>query len=384
MRATRKIRFKWWWIPSLLFLVLLVVVQGNDCTDVHVIKPHLGSISESIPANGKVKPVSELYISPDVSGEIVEIFFREGDFVHKGELLLKIKPDIYTSILEQSTAALKIAKTQFSQQQATLNQATLHFERSKALYEKGVISLSEYQDSEVQYTIARQGIESAGFQIQSAKASVKEARENLAKTSIYSPMEGTITQLLVERGERVVGTSQMAGTQIMKIADMSQMEIVVEINENDIFKVSEGDSATIRLDAVKGIEFAGRVTKIANTSKRGGYSSEQIASFEVNILIMDNIPHLKPGMSASVTIYTDKKDNIITIPLRCINSNGCIFVVRNDNSSVEERKVTTGIQDLHNIEILEGVGLDEEVVIAPYEAINKTLTDNGKIHIDRD
>ncbi len=368
----------------MLFILLIVAARGDDYIEVHVTTPEMGSISESIPANGKVRPVSEIYISPDVSGEIVEIFFQEGDFVHKGELLLKIKPDIYMSILEQSTAALKIAQTQFSQQQATLNQASLHFERCKLLYEKGVISLSEYEDSEVQHTIARQGMETAGFQIQSAKASVKEARENLAKTSIYSPMEGTITQLLVGKGERVVGTSQMAGTQIMRIADMSQMEVVVEINENDIFKISEGDSATIRLDAFRGVEFDGLVTQIANTSKRGGYTSEQIASFEVNIMIMGHIPQLKPGMSASATIYTEKKDNIITIPLRCINSNGCIFVIKNNNASVEERKVTTGIQDLHNIEILKGVGLDEKVVIAPYEAINKNLTDNGKVHIDRD
>ena len=384
MNIIGKIREKRWWIIGVSLLLLVILWDSEDGIGVSVITPAVGSIHQTIPANGKVRPVTEVNITPDVSGEIVEIFFQEGDFVHKGDLLLKIKPDIYLSLLDQATAALNGSKAQFSQQEASLRQAKLHFERSKLLLEKGAIALSEYEEAESSFKIAERVLESARYQVQSATASVREARENLAKTSIYSPMDGIISRMMVEKGERVVGTSQMAGTEILRVADFSRMEISVEINENDIIKVERGDTASVEIDAFKGQKFSGIVTQVANSAKSTGYLSEQITSFEVNILLSDDTSRLRPGMSATIAITTEKKDNIITIPLKCINSNGCIFVVRDDGSTVEERRVVTGIQDIDNIEIIDGLSMEEMVVSGPYDAINRSLTDNGKVFIDRD
>lgn len=384
MNIIGKIRDKRWWIIGVSLLVLVILWDSEDGIGVSVITPAVGTIHQTIPANGKVRPVTEVNITPDVSGEIVEIFFQEGDFVHKGDLLLKIKPDIYLSLLDQATAALNGSKAQFSQQEASLRQAKLHFERSKLLLEKGAIALSEYEEAESSFKIAERVLESARYQVQSATASVREARENLAKTSIYSPMDGIISRMMVEKGERVVGTSQMAGTEILRVADFSRMEISVEINENDIIKVERGDTASVEIDAFKGQKFSGIVTQVANSAKSTGYLSEQITSFEVNILLSDDTSRLRPGMSATIAITTEKKDNIITIPLKCINSNGCIFVVRDDGSTVEERRVVTGIQDIDNIEIIDGLSMEEMVVSGPYDAINRSLTDNGKVFIDRD
>lgn len=384
MNIVGKIREKRWWIIGVSLLVLVILWDSEDGIGVSVITPAVGTIHQTIPANGKVRPVTEVNITPDVSGEIVEIFFQEGDFVHKGDLLLKIKPDIYLSLLDQATAALNGSKAQFSQQEASLRQAKLHFERCKLLLEKGAIALSEYEEAESSFKIAERVLESARYQVQSATASVREARENLAKTSIYSPMDGIISRMMVEKGERVVGTSQMAGTEILRVADFSRMEISVEINENDIIKVERGDTASVEIDAFKGQKFSGIVTQVANSAKSTGYLSEQITSFEVNILLSDDTSRLRPGMSATIAITTEKKDNIITIPLKCINSNGCIFVVRDDGSTVEERRVVTGIQDINNIEIIDGLSMEEMVVSGPYDAINRSLTDNGKVFIDRD
>lgn len=384
MNIIGKIREKRWWIIGVSLLVLVILWDSEDGIGVSVITPAVGTIHQTIPANGKVRPVTEVNITPDVSGEIVEIFFQEGDFVHKGDLLLKIKPDIYLSLLDQATAALNGSKAQFSQQEASLRQAKLHFERCKLLLEKGAIALSEYEEAESSFKIAERVLESARYQVQSATASVREARENLAKTSIYSPMDGIISRMMVEKGERVVGTSQMAGTEILRVADFSRMEISVEINENDIIKVERGDTASVEIDAFKGQKFSGIVTQVANSAKSTGYLSEQITSFEVNILLSDDTSRLRPGMSATIAITTEKKDNIITIPLKCINSNGCIFVVRDDGSTVEERRVVTGIQDINNIEIIDGLSMEEMVVSGPYDAINRSLTDNGKVFIDRD
>lgn len=382
MRLIR-IKKRWWGVLAIT-LLLLVFCGGDEAIEVTTSLPTKGAITETIPANGRVRPVSEVHISPDVSGEIVDILCQEGDNVRKGDLLLKIKPDIYISLLDQATAALNISQAQFNQQRATLEQARSNYERCSTLYHKGVISLSEYEEALSQYTIAKQSLESANFQIQSARASVMEARENLSKTSIYSPIEGTVTRLLVEKGERVVGTSQMAGTEIMRIADLTRMEIALDVNENDIIKVSRGDTAQITVDALRGVEISGIVTKIGSSSRSTGYSADHISSYEVIVLISGNTEGLRPGMSASVTIITDKKDGIITIPLRCINSNGCIFVVENGRSIVRERKIVTGIQDISRVEVIGGLDMDEEVVTGPYEAINKSLTDDGKVFIDRD
>lgn len=375
----------------ILFIAILATVffmallhDSDEGIEVKVSHPTITSITETIPGNGKVGPVTEVHITPDVSGEIVEICCQEGDYVHRGELLVKIKPEVYLSVLDQANALLNSAKSQYQQHEASCDRAETSFRRSLALRQKNAISQSEYEEYLSQYLMAKGALEAAKYNIQSAEASVTEARENLEKTSIYAPMDGVVSRLYVEKGERVVGTTQMAGTEILSIADFSQMEVVLNINENDISKLEKGDSALIEIEAVKREDIRGVVTRIANSSSVPIYSFDRISTYEVRIQIIDSIDCLRPGMSANVNIETEKKDSIITLPIRCINSNGCIFVVRNGGTSVEMRRVVTGIQDINNIEILEGVGVEEEIVISPYDAINRTLTDNGKIFIDRD
>lgn len=365
-------------------ILLSALLSEDDVVDVSVTKPEIGSISVNVPANGKIRPVTEIKIAPDISGEIIDIFCQEGDYVTKGELLLKIKPDTYISVLEQAQGVLNASKAQYRQQQAILHKEELSFERCSGLFKENAISKSEYEEAELQLSIARSALEAAEFNIQSAVASVKEAEENLSKTSIYAPMSGTISRLSVEKGERVVGTFQMAGTEMLRISDFSRMEAVVEVNENDIVNVERGDTAIIEVDAIKWRNFAGVVTKVSNSASNTGYPSGQISSFEVKILILDPISELRPGMSATASVETAKKEGIITIPIGCINSNGCIFVVGNGGETVNERHISTGLQDINKIEVISGVSPDEEVVVSPYDAINKRLTDNGKIFIDRD
>lgn len=368
-----------------IVLVVFAIFSGeSEGIEVSTTFPVISSIAETIPANGHIRPVTEVKIAPDISGEIVDIYCCEGEYVEYGELLLKIKPDIYLSILDQATALLNASKAQYRQQEATLQQAELVYRRNSRLYQENAIPLSEYEESEIQYMIAKRGLEYAEYNIQSANASVREAQENLSKTSVYAPMSGIVSRLWVEKGERVVGATQMAGTEMVRIADFSKMEVVADVNENDIVKVNMGDSAKIETDALEGVMFEGIVTAIAPAASNIGYTTERIPSFEVKILILNPAKELRPGMSASITIKTEEKEGIITLPLRCINSNGCIFVVCKDGTTVEERHITTGIQDINRIEITDGIGIGEEVVISPYEAINKSLTDHAKVFIDRD
>ena len=371
-------------MAPLLVILLSALLSGDEVVEVSVTKPEIGSISVNVPANGKIRPVTEIKIAPDISGEIIEIFCQEGDYVTKGELLIKIKQDTYISVLEQAQGVLNASKAQYRQQQAILHKEELSFERSRGLFNEKAISQSEYEESQLQLSIAKSALEAAEFNVQSAIASVKEAEENLSKTSIYAPMSGTISRLSVEKGERVVGTFQMAGTEMLRISDFSQMEAVVEVNENDIVNVEMGDTAVIEVDAIRWRDFKGIVTKVSNSASNTGYTSRQISSFEVKILILDPIMELRPGMSATASVETEKKEGIITIPLGCINANGCIFVVGNDGKTVNERHISTGLQDINKIEVVSGVSPDDEVVVSPYEAINKRLTDNGKIFIDRD
>ena len=368
---------------SLVIIIFTIFDDKETGIAVNVGTPVLSSIVESIPANGKIRPVTEISISPDVSGEIVNLYFKEGDIVHKGDLLLQIDQEVYRSILQQATASLNSTQARYEQQKASFEYAEHTYKRAINLFEAETISKSEYDELFSNYLIAKGSLLASEYDVQSAEAVLKEAQENMRKTSIYSPMDGTISRLLVERGERVVGTSQMAGTEIMTIADFSQMEVMVDVNENDIVKVSIGDTATITVDAHKKERVKGVVTYIANSAK-GLYSPDKISSYEVKILILSQDMDLRPGMSASAMIETDRKDEIITIPLQCINSNGCIFVVEEESLTVKEQSILTGIQDINNIEIIDGVALGTKIVIGPYEAINKTLHTNGKIHINRD
>jgi len=363
------------------------------------------SIVETITANGKIQPETEVKISPDVSGEIVELTVKEGDPVVKGQLLIRIKPDIYISQRDRSLAAISSARARLAQSEAQFTQAELTFRRTKQLYDEQTISKSEFEQAEAAYSVAKAEVDAANYSVISAEASLKEANENLVKTSIYSPMTGTVSMLLVELGERVAGTGLMAGTEMLRVADLSRMEAQVEVNENDIVRVSLGDTAFIEVDAYPDHKFRGIVTEIASSAKTTGVSADQVTNFDVKISVLPesykDIPGasfrnpLRPGMSATVDIRTEIKSGAIAVPIQSVTTRTdttrvtqtlsdeeirtLVFIT--DGEYALARDVKTGIQDNNYIEILSGIAENDRVISAPFSAISKKLSDSTLVEI---
>lgn len=343
-------------------------------------------IKEVVSASGKIQPEVEIKISPDVSGEIVELPITEGDKVDEGDLLVKIKPDIYMSIFQRAQAALNTTKADLLRVKAQLVESESRFFRNKQLYEIEAISLSEFEQIESTYKVAKINVESARYAVISAEASVQEAKENLDKTSIYAPVAGTISQLNVELGERVVGTGQMTGTEILRLANLDAMEVAVEVNENDIARVHKNDTVSIEIDAFLGKIFKGLVSEIANSANVNGVSADQVTNFQVKIRILDQAD-FRPGMTATVDIETKIANNVIAVPIQAVtirkdtsDQGGkieCIFVF--ENSKAILKKVETGIQDINNIEILSGIKERDEIIIGPYNAVSRLLEHNTKV-----
>lgn len=397
MKKKEKNKVARWLLVIAAAAVIAAVAYGALGPDkgipVTVGTPVTGSIVERIPANGKIHPVTEVKISPDVSGEVIELNVEEGDRVSRGDLIIKIKQDVYISLRDRAVASLNATKAQYQQQKASFNQAEQNYQRNRQLYGQRAISLQEFQASTAEYEMAREQLKAAEYNIESAAASLDEAEENLTKTVIYSPIDGIISSLSVEKGERVVGTSQMAGTEMLRIADFNMMEVLVDVNENDIIRISKGDTADIEVDAYPGRTFKGIVTQIANSAKNlsgTGTALTDVTNFEVKVRILadsyadlltsDPIP-FRPGMSASVEIETEHKDSVMTVPLQAITSNNTIFLYDRTTSTIKEIPVATGIQDIGNIEIIPGTEItaSTEIVTGPYSTINKTLTDGMKV-----
>lgn len=391
-------------------------------------------ITEIITANGKIQPETEVKISPDVSGEIVELAVKEGDNVNKGQFLLKIKPDNYIMVRNRSEAALNNAKARLKQAEAQLQLSKMNFDRNKQLYDQNAISESEYEQSETNYFTARAEKEAAEFSVESASAALEEAEENLQKTSIFAPMSGTISALNVELGERVVGTELMSGTEILRLADLSMMEVEVEVNENDIVRVAYMDTALIEVDAYLDMKFKGVVTEIPVSANVTGITTDQVTNFNVKIRLLpesykdkvtaSNPYPLRPGMSATADIQTEIRKGTYSIPIQAvttripgqkegekkgedkeeeqtegtIDSNGEVtmtttqtmadveqdkitVVFVEDNGKAVMKTVKTGIQDNNYIEILEGLDPGDKVIIAPYSAVSKELSDGMNVEV---
>jgi HlyD family secretion protein len=364
------------------------------------------TIVETITANGKIQPEKEVKISPDVSGEIVELTVKEGDHVEKGQLLLRIKPDNYISQRDRSLAEISSAQARRAQADAQYIQAELSYKRNKQLYDQQTISKSDFEQAEATYTVAKATVDAAKFAITSAEASLKDANENLTKTSIYAPMTGTVSMLLVELGERVAGTNLMAGTELLRVADLSRMEAQVQVNENDVPRVKLGDTALIEVDAYLDQKFKGVVTEIANSAKTTGVSADQVTNFDVKIFLVpqsyqklvdagDKNP-FRPGMSATVDIRTQSKADILTVPIQSVTTRSdtskiaagapaqkdvrtLVFVT--DGKYALAKDVKTGIQDNSYIEILSGIALNDKVVSSPFSAISKKLSDSTLIEV---
>ncbi len=396
-------------------LVVILAVIGKkagwfgkaETFEVAVEKGEKRTIIETITANGKIQPETEVKITPDVSGEIVDLFVKEGEYVEEGKLLLKIKPDIYVSMRNRVRASLNSSKARLSQVEAQYVQSKLSYNRNKKLWEQQTISESDYESAEASYKMAEADLNAAKYSVKSSEASLKEAEENLRKTSIYAPMSGTISTLLIEKGERVVGTEMMSGTELMRVADLNRMEVIVEVNENDIIRVLTGDTAIVEVDAYMDQDFKGLVTEIANSATTTGMSADQVTSFNVKILLLhesyqnllDETPNpFRPGMSATVDIQTETKYDIFTIPIQAVTTRlDTIGQEQNDlvvadkdpdvvvfkviDDYVMSQIVETGIQDNNYIEITSGLSIEDDIVIAPYNAISRKLADSSIIEI---
>lgn len=414
-------------IGVVVILIVFVIIGKKagwfgkpEVIEVAVEKPLKRTITESITANGKIQPEVEVKISPEVSGEIIELPVKEGDFVEKGTLLCRIKPDTYLSYRERAVASVNTSKARLAQTEAQLAQQQLAFNRSKTLYAQKAISESDYESAKTNFEVVQSDVKSARFSVESAEASLKEAEENLRKTTLYAPISGTISKLNVELGERMVGTAQFSGTEILRIADLGRMETRVDVNENDIVRVKMNDTAYIEVDAYIDRKFKGVVTQIANSASVQGASSDQVTSFEVRILLLEssykdlvspkNPSPFRPGMSTTVDIRTQTKFGILTVPIQAvttrsdsINNNAAsgltevtdnqptnqpapvikpgdlkeiVFIAKGD--SARQVVVKTGIQDNLYIEIKEGLKGDEDIISAPFSAVSRKLK-NGKL-----
>ncbi|NOY37065.1 MAG: efflux RND transporter periplasmic adaptor subunit [Chlorobi bacterium] len=405
-------------VITLTFVALILAVIGKkagwfgkaETIKVAIEQPKYRTITEAISANGRIQPETEVKLAPDVSGEIVELHVKEGERVAAGDLLVKIKPDVYVSARDRAIASLNSAKARLAQAQAQLVQSELAYKRSKKLFDQNTISRSEFENAEATYKMAKADVEAARYTVKSAEASVKEAQENLVKTTIYAPMPGIVSKLNVEKGERVVGTSMMAGTEIMRIADLGKMEVLVEVNENDIIRVQLGDTALVEVDAYLGDKFRGIVTEIANTASTSGVGTDQVTSFNVKIrLVKDSYKHLvtaddpypfRPGMSATVDILTQTLNHVLSVPIQAVTTrtdtlnktSGEEIIPAGDDEvkevvfSVQDqyalmKEVKTGIQDDNFIQVISGINQDDKVITAPYSAISKKLQDSALVEV---
>ncbi len=389
-------------IVALIGMLIFIALRdaGEKPIEVTVEKPEKRAVTEIITANGKIQPEKEVKISADVSGEIIELLVKEGQAVKKGQMLLKINPKIYISQIERMKAALNASKSQLLQSEAQLLDKENQLKRQKKLWEQEAISDYEYEQVETAFKVSKAGFESAEFSVLSSEAALKEAQENLSKTTIYAPIDGTVSKLNVEQGERVVGTMQMAGTEILRIANLNRMEVKVDVSENDIVRVKQNDTAYIEVDAYLDRKFKGVVTEVANSSNTTpGASVEQITNFEVKILmlessysdLLDTVSGIRypfrPGMSAGVDIMTQTESESLTLPIEAVtvkpdstNQEELREIVFINESGIAKLKyVTTGIQDSKYIVIKEGIDADDRVVVAPYSTINKVLEDGKAI-----
>jgi HlyD family secretion protein len=413
---------KWLWISitAIVLLALLIAFGKNkdEGTKVSVEKVATHTITETVTASGKIYPETEVKISPEVSGEIIELNINEGDSVAKGQLLVKINPAIYSSQVQQAEASMQqtqsgVANSQqmSAQSKANFEQAQSNYTRNKKLFTDKVISATEFEQIEATFKAAKASYEAAqaniaggNFGVKASAAGLSQARENLLKTSIIAPRSGIISALSVKKGERVLGTSQMQGTQLLSIADMSRIELRVDVSETDIAKVKIGDTSIITADAYRNRKFTGVVSKIAVSSTTASTgSSDQVTNYTVHILILPQSYSdivstgkykypFKPGMSASVDIQTRREYNILSVPVNAVTTRDWADSVQNDDSirqvvfvynstdkKVMLRDVQTGIQDNKFIQIINGLKANEEVVVAPYGAIARLLKDNTSV-----
>ena len=408
-------------IPVAVVVIAALVVakkkgwigEGADTVAVETGYAHRRTVVESVTASGKIQPEVEVKMSPEVSGEIIEVNVVDGQQVLEGDILVKINPDLYESAITRARAAVNSSKAVLAQSSVALDEAKKLWARNKVLFEKGAISEQEYDAAQRAISVAELQEESAKYQLQSAEANLDEAYKNLKRTTIIAPINGTVTQLDVELGERVVGTATMTGTEMLRIADLNTMEVLVEVNENDIVKITKGDTAIIEVDAFLGNSFRGVVSEIANSAKLAlGASPDQVTNFEVKIRMINGsfaslVPvygenPFRPGMTATVEIITNKMRDALVVPIQAVTvrsdtSSNAVSYERVLSEDVDESfevvftpdgmkagllVVESGIQDDEFI-IVTGVEDSTEVVTGPYSAVSRNLKRGTRITADK-
>ena len=414
-------------IISVVVLILALIaltkagVIGNTKKgkEIEVAQVQEITIVETVSATGKIQPESEIKISSEVSGEIIELPIKEGDVVKKGQLLVRVNPDLYTSGLNRSMASLSNTKAGLSQAEAQLKESEANYKRNKSLFDKGVISKAEWDRIVATFESAKAARDAAFYSVKSASATVTEAQENLGRTTIFAPVDGTISKLDAELGERVVGTQQMAGTEILRVANLNNMEVEVDVNENDIVKINIGDSANIEVDAYLRKEFKGIVTSISNSAS-DAISADQVTNFKVKVRILkesyqdliegkpENFSPFRPGMTATVDVITKRKENVLAVPISSVVIKSdtaavvlpevkdedkkttvvtststkkieCVFVKEGGKAKI--RIIKTGIQDDTNIEVIEGLKKGETIIVGPYTVVTKELNSGDLVYI---
>lgn len=409
---------------SIIAVLLLVAVIGGRRSQLPTVETEAVSrqtITETVTASGKIQPEVEVKISAEVSGLLFELPVKEGDIVEAGQLLVGINPDIYESAINRADAAVNTARSTLASARARKLQAEAQFdaaarawERSQTLFNQGAISQAEYDQAKSSFEVSRAEVQAASesivsseFSIRSAEATRREAADNLKRTRIMAPQGGTVTALTKEVGEAVLGTSMMQGETIMRISDLSSMEVNVEVNESDIVRVSIGDTATVEVDAFRDEEFKGIVTEIGNTALNAmdnlSASLNQVTNFGVKIRILpESYSHLaeagtspfRPGMSATVEIKTASEKNALAVPLKAVTTRAdttenateksvlCVFVLEDGKAKL--RNIEGGIQDSKYMSIQSGLKEGDEVITGPYEMVSRKLKDGKKVERSSD
>ena len=445
--SPKKSNKKLWIILAAVAVIAVIVViavlkgKGSDIQKVSTEKVIKRTIIQTVSSNGKIQPEKDIKISPYISGEVVELTVKEGEQVKKGDLLAKIDPEIYISAFDQSEASLNTQKAnlansraRLAQSKATFENSRLTFERQEKLFQQNVISKAEYDQAKASFQVAtaqvnagEQDINAYEYMVKNSEAALKRSREDLNRTAIFAPNDGTVSKLGVLKGERVTGASQFSsGTEIMRIANLNEMQALVEVNENDIVRVRMGDTALIEIDAYLNRKFKGLVTEIATSANTTGVSVDQVTNFNVKIhLIKESYQDLldparpdyspfRPGMSCTVEIQTETAVNVLSVPIQAVTTRiakdsldklnektqktrddgddktiivstkkksdevkECVF--RYVDGVAKKVDVKTGIQDNTNIQILTGLKDGDEVIIAPYSLVSKTLKDGDKV-----
>src|SRR6266478_2933934 len=427
----RKILFGSGGAVVLLIIALIVIGKREKPIPVTTEKAVRRTILQTVSATGKVQPETEVKISPEVAGEITELPVTDGLNVKKGDLLVKVKPDSYKALLEQQEAAISTAKATNLQVKATMIRTEQDLKRADEMFAKKTISIQEYNAAQAAADVAKNTYESSLHEIERAQAASSQARDQFSKTTIYSPLDGTVTLLNSKLGERLVATGQFAGTEVMRVADLSKMQARVDVNENDVVNVKIGDKAEVKIDAYGDRKFHGNVYQIANTGKTtGAGTQEEVTNFEVKIRIQDHEVVLKPALSCTAEIQTNQVKDVVAVPMQAVtirtgdsnlspeeieknkkklsqrdkSDNNAEFVNERAEKAAqkEEReklakvvflkkgskaqmaKVTTGISDDTYMEIKSGVQTGDEVISGSYSAISRKLKDGAKVTYEKE